>query len=39
MEPTIEAMAVNKNELLKLRTVVQFIKVRQTFFDYGPLSF
>jgi len=27
IEPSIEAMAVNKNELLKLRTVIQFIKV------------
>lgn len=27
MEPTIEAMAVNKNEVLKLRSVIQFIKV------------
>jgi hypothetical protein len=33
IEPTIEALAVNKNELLKLRTVVQFIKVCQ-FLDH-----
>lgn len=27
IEPSIEAMAVNRNEVLKLRTVIQFLKV------------
>ena len=31
MEPSIEAMVVIKNEVLKLRTVIQFIKVKLVF--------
>ena len=37
MEPSIEAMAVNKNELLKLRTVIQFIKVKLALLCYNKM--